>query len=127
MAIKGLIFAVCCIFSVVIADQDEKDSFRQTICNKNSDELFDDLEDCFQKYETKVSHEITAKCNTKIYPQSEGSSPIMVKQACKEWTLWKQFDDCFEEYKHLWDKMEVGEEGDKCYQAVFVKHEINVS
>ncbi|GBM31145.1 hypothetical protein AVEN_58937-1 [Araneus ventricosus] len=100
--------------------------WRKLICEKQSDDLYQDMDGCFQ-LETQLIRDAVSGCIKKIMPESSASLIEFASTACEDKPLFIKFDECFEENEsdeEFEKQQEISPEVKACYVEVLNKHDL---
>ncbi|GFQ91883.1 uncharacterized protein TNCT_801 [Trichonephila clavata] len=109
-----------------VGDYGNYNEWRKVICEKKSDDLYNDMNACF-KMESKMIIDATTECIHEIAPDVEGTVVAFVQKACEDKSVFKKMDECFAEYEanvEFKKQMELKPEVKACYEEILKKYEI---
>ncbi|KAF8783244.1 hypothetical protein HNY73_013435 [Argiope bruennichi] len=101
--------------------------WREVMCEKADDNLYKDMDACFQS-ESQLVRDAFTGCAAKALPESNGSGTEFMNAACKDKSLFVKLDECFEEHEadeEFKRREEITPDVKACYVEVLKKYDLN--
>ncbi|XP_042913239.1 uncharacterized protein [Parasteatoda tepidariorum] len=122
-----LVLAFVAVVTSQLPSDEEEMNMMRMLCISGTDEMFNGIDNCFQRYASQRNLEISVICKERIFGSADKEPSFYVRQGCQNMTLIEQIGVCYEENNQNRKEMVNEEEAAKCLAEVFQRYPLNMN